>query len=453
MKILTKTLTVITIFVAHNLSAADGKNIISNYKIEFTKEKESENSLHIRCEFDINLTQALLNDTCIEMKFGGQSEYATDDSTFTVSTYPHVDYVYDPEQKTIKFYPANNTYSHVVMEYDFLSFSSAFIYRNVCEIWETSFSEYYYPFIFGEKSLFDVTVTVPVEYSVINGYHFLEKETHTDVKIYHYKTEYPVVSHSCVFAILPDSSYTNITYNLNNFEVETYLLKDVNVPNKRITELLDLTSASIDFFSKSFGEYDNKQLGIDNKLTYIFHKNDFSNRNVLNFIIASQYKFAQKPHILPLVHEIGHRWFGEWTLLIEDGEYGAYFIKESLNEHLSVLFAKNYYGQEFFDYFIDSCHTQYNKIKGSEKDKSLYEMKFNNNITVVYHKGTLVINEIVKIMGEEKWLLFMNDFYSKYAGKPDLKYENFIELLKITDEPSAILLDAFVKENIQLTNK
>jgi hypothetical protein len=426
------------------LFAANEKNIVSNYKIEFTKEKESKNSLHIRCEFDINIEQLNI-DTCIEMKFGGKlKEYTINDSTF--STYPHIDYVYDDEQKTIKFYPANSKYSHVIMEYDFLSYSTLVIYRNVCEIWETSFSEFYYPFIFGEKSLFDVTVKAPAEYLVIGGYNFTEKEGQPDIKIYHYKTEYPVASHSCVFAILPDSTYTNAKYGLKNFEVETYLLKDVDVPDKRITELLYLTSASIDFFSKYFGKYDNKQLGIENKLTYIFHKNAVSNRNDLNFIIASQYKFAQKPHILPLAHEIGHRWFGEWTLLIENGESGAYFIKESLNEYLSFIFAKYYYGQDFFDNIIDSCRRQYNTIKNTNRDKSLYDMKFNNNFTVVYNKGPLIINETVKLMGEDKWLLFMKDFYLKYAGKPNLKYEDFIELLKTEDEVSAILLDDLVKK-------
>jgi hypothetical protein len=437
-------------FSANSMFAAGEKNKISNYKIEFFREKEgSANVLHVRCEFDINLNQ---NDTdTVELKFGGQlGEDSVPDSNLTISSYPAVDYTYDYEQKKLTFRMKGEKHAHITMEYDFLSFSSAFIYREICEIWETSFSEYYYPFIFGEKALFDVTVTAPDNYYIVGSYPFSLEQHAGGMKTYHYKTTNPVVSHACIFAILPDSRYRRITTDNDQTINDIYLIDSIDVPAARMKELADMTTASVDFFSKHLSPYSNEYLGIENKITYIFHTNGFSNRNNVNFISVSQDKFAQKPHILPLVHEIGHRWFGEWTLLIGDGEFGAYFIKESLNEYLSFLFAKNYYGQDFFDGLIDSCQSAYGKIKGSDKDRSLYDMKYNNNNTIVYNKGSLIINEAVKKMGEEQWLLFMKDFYSKYAGKPDLKYENFIELLKQADETSAILLDDLIKGKINI---
>jgi hypothetical protein len=450
MKIFVNILTFAILLYTTNVFAidTDKKCKVSDYKIEFSKIEQPAYTIHVRCEFDVNFEQILNSDTRFEMEFGGNEDYSIDSVVFT--SYPSVNYNYNRKQKKLQIYSTKENYSHVIMEYDYLAINSAFIYRNVCEMWETSFSEYYYPYVWGEKSLFDITIKVPDEYSVIGAYYFTDIKNETNIKTYHYTTKYPVVSHSCVFAILPDSTYSHTEYNTNDFPVDFYLLKDINVPNSRITELLNLTTASIDFFSKYLTSYSNEHLGIENKMSYIFHKNDFSNRNDLNFIIASQNKFAEKSHILPLVHEIGHRWFGEWTLLIKDGNYGAYFIKESLNEYLSFLFAKKYYGQNFFDNLIDSCQNQYNIIKNTEKDKPLYEMKFNSNNTVVYNKGSLIINEIVKKMGDENWLSFMKIFYLKYAGCPNLNYEKFIALLKEENEDCAILLDELVKDNIKL---
>lgn len=53
-----------------------------------------------------------------------------------------------------------------------------------------------------------------------------------------------------------------------------------------------------------------------------------SARYNIGFISASQYKFSTYQDIYPFVHEIGYKWLGEWTLLIDDGKPGAYLLND-----------------------------------------------------------------------------------------------------------------------------
>jgi hypothetical protein len=435
------------VLFSNYLLAAEQLNKVSNYKLLFSE--IGGNTIHVCCEFDIALDSLSESWNCLEMEFGGLlKEYAVDSLKVESST--PISYNYDYEQKKLQINLLKEHTAHIVIKYDFLSASITFTYRGVCEIWETSYGDFYYPFVFGESSLFDITIKVPDTYLTIGGYPFGESSEEQHIKTYHYKTEYPVVSHSFTFAILPDSTYRYAMYHISDFPIKIYSLKDIDISDARITELLNLTMASINFFSTHIAPYESEQLDIRKQMTFIFHKNEYSNRNDLNFIIASQHKFATYPHILPLAHEIGHRWFGEWTLLIKDGSPAAYFIKESLDEYLSILFAKHYYGQNFFDEQLKDRLTRYSSIKGTDKDKPLYKMVFNNSYEVTYCKGPLAIHEVVKIIGEEQWLVFMKNFYLKYANHPNLKYENLIDLLREQNENCADLLDGLVRENIKL---
>ncbi len=74
-------------------------------------------------------------------------------------------------------------------------------------------------------------------------------------------------------------------------------------------------------------------------------------------------------------------------------------------------------------------------------------MEYNNNNTVVYRKGIIIIHKIVEKMGEDQWLEFMNKFYSKYKYDSELDYQKFIYLLSQIDFKTAELLDGYVRSN------
>lgn len=130
-----------------------------------------------------------------------------------------------------------------------------------------------------------------------------------------------------------------------------------------------------------------------------------------------------------MVHEMGHRWLGEWTLLIDDGQPGAYFIKESLNEFMTLMFIRQFYGVRTYEAQLDKCRAEYEKIKGTSQDESLVDVVLNNNNTVVYRKGPLVLDCIAKQIGYDELMGLIARFYRKYAGEYPLRYTDFIDML------------------------
>lgn len=178
---------------------------------------------------------------------------------------------------------------------------------------------------------------------------------------------------------------------------------------------------------------------------YLFHTSGYSNRNNLNLISASQEKFATKSHLLPLAHEIGHRWLGEWTLLIPDGNEAAYFIKESLNEYMTLLFVRATAGEDVFRTLLE---TEYEKplqtVRGTTADARLIDMRYNNN-TAVYCKGPVVLDRVASRMGYDRWIGFMRRFYATWQFRPGLTYPSFVGLLARDDPQAARLLDSLVR--------
>ena len=164
--------------------------------------------------------------------------------------------------------------------------------------------------------------------------------------------------------------------------------------------------------------------------SYLFpNRKGFSNRYNIGFISASQEKFSTSPDIYPLVHEIGHRGLGEWTLLIDDGEPGAYFIKESLNEFMTLLFIRHFYGPDTYEKQLDWCRSEYGKIKGTPQDEPIVDVVVNNNNTVVYRKGPLVLDRMAKEIGYDELAGIIAGFYREYAGKYPLKYTDFLDMV------------------------
>ena len=314
----------------------------------------------------------------------------------------------------------------VKMDYNYTNLSAFFIYgEGNAELWETSFGEYYYPYV--PNTYMDVTMNVetPDSISLICSYPL--KSDHS--KEYNGKLQ-NILSQSLTLAFIQNDAYKQTRELIPN-EIFIYQIKDMECSDKRYKELLQLTKASIDFFSRIYGEdYISKERNVMALPTYLFHNGKgFSNRYNIGFISASQEKFSTYPDIYPLVHEIGHRWLGEWTLLINDGEPGAYFIKESLNEFMTLMFIRQFYGSESYMTQIEKCRSEYNKIKGTPQDEPIVNMVENNNNTIVYRKGPLVLDYIAKEIGYDELMKAISIFYQEYAGKYPLKYTYFIDLL------------------------
>lgn len=394
-------------------------NEITNYKLHINKINQEACNLHVTCSFSLNFQDA----DSISMLLGGGQDFSIDNLRIDDKEF---EYEYDLKSKNIVFHKREAQTVQVNMDYNYTNLSAFFIYgEGDAELWETSFGEYFYPYVPNTYMDINVNIETPDSLSIICSYPM--KSSHAG--------EYSgrlqnILSQSLTLAFILNDAYQQTTEYLPN-EISIYQIKDMECSDKRHEELLELTKASIDFFSRVYGEdYISTKRNVMAFPTYLFHNGKgFSNRYNIGFISASQEKFSTYPDIYPLVHEIGHRWLGEWTLLIDDGELGAYFIKESLNEFMTLMFIRHFYGSESYMAQIEKCRTEYDKIKGTAQDEAIVNMVENNNNTIVYRKGPLVLDCIANEIGYDELTKVISKFYQEYAGKHPLKYTFFIDLL------------------------
>lgn len=392
---------------------------ISDYTLHISKTGQEAANLHVACSFGVDFQGT----DSISMYFGGGQEFSIDKLKMHGDGY---EYTYDYAQKKIVIRRKDDRTVRVGMDYDYTNLSAFFIYgEGDTELWETSFGEYFYPYV--PNTCMDVAIEVetPDSLSFLCSYPLAANSaTRYSGTLKH------ILSQSLTLAFLRTDAYQRTEAELPG-EVSVYQIKGMQCGRERYDELLELTGASIAFFSEAYGEdYVSAERNVTALPAYLFHDGKgFSNRYNIGFISASQEKFSTSPDIYPLVHEIGHRWLGEWTLLIDDGEPGAYFIKESLNEFMTLLFIRHFYGPDTYEKQLDWCRSEYGKIKGTPQDEPIVDVVVNNNNTVVYRKGPLVLDRMAKKIGYDELAGIIAGFYREHAGKYPLKYTDFIDMV------------------------
>lgn len=392
---------------------------IKDYTLRICKADQEAFNLYVECSFLLDFQ----NKDSIIMNFGGGQDFSIDNLTVDNAAFG---YEYDIKSKNIVFRKRCRQTVCVNMDYYYTNLSAFFIYgEGDAELWETSFGEYFYPYVPNTYMDLVVSVELPDSISLICSY-----PLKPDCSGFYTGRLQHVLPQSLTLAFLRNDAYQQTTAYIPG-KVSVYQIKNMQCSNERYDELLRQTEASIVFFGKVYGEdYISKEKNITTLPVYLFHNGKgFSNRYNIGFISASQEKFSTYPDIYPLAHEIGHRWLGEWTLLIDDGQLGAYFIKETLNEFMTLMFIRNYYGIQAYKTQLGRCRSEYDEIKGTLQDEPIVNVVVNNNNTVIYRKGPLVLDIIANEIGYDELIGIISRFYREYAGKHPLEYWDFINFV------------------------
>lgn len=389
---------------------------ISNYRIGFDKCDAGDGALKVECSFVINFA----GQDSVVLDFGGTLEAeAVQDLHITPD---NVKYNFNPTVKQITFYRNRSDWQRVAMEYIFMNLTSVLMYNGSgAEIWESIYSssgEFYYPMRRGTDYEGEVKFTVPDSLLVI-------MQGGTDA------TQWQSIGR-CVpinFAFLNKAVYAKQTMTGND-GCEVYQVIGEQADSARYETLCQLTEKSILWFEEMYGEdYLCDRYGAATYPAFIFHKGNGSfNRYNMGFISASQEKFATYPDIYPLIHEIGHRWMGEYTMFIESGERGYAFIIETLNEFMTLMCIRDIVGVEAYEALIENCRAGWDKIKGTNRDIHPVDVTDNNNIPVTYRKGVVMLDSIAQEVGYDVVTSVIVQFYNQCKGIPNLEYEDFEQI-------------------------
>ena len=293
--------------------------------------------------------------------------------------------------------------------------------RPMAEVWETSCEEFYYPFVPQTHMDFHAEFVAPDGVEVLCSYP-VEKSGGAyvcDVK--------SAIAHSLQVAFL-DTSRLRIDTMRVPHPIRVYQVKGQECPDERFDAVEHLLSNAYGYFYDIFKTHPKHGIRLHALLLADSNLTGGGARYNINFISAPQYKVSTYDDIMPLAHEVGHSWLGEYNLLIADGQSGAYFIKESLNEFMTAMFVRSFYGNAAYRKHIDGKIRAYgySKIKGTEHDRALIDMRYNSNHAVVYAKGPLILDEFAQRIGYDEMVRVIAEFYRRHDLKPGLRYEDFV---------------------------
>lgn len=394
------------------LSIASYAQSSTDYKLVFDKTDVGSGAIKVRCDFtiDFNGRDSLILD------FGGNLE---EESVAELSIKSNkVRYDFCPDKKTICFHKNKKDRMKVRMEYVFMNLTSVLMYGNSgAEIWEsfyTSSGEFYYPMDRGNIYSGRVRFIVPDSLEVVSSASKNPERWH---KI---KQMVPLN-----FAFLDKTLYEKVSIDSER-SFDVYQVIGEQADTTRISELKDLTTKAMKWFETKFGEsFINPNLGTYTYPTFVFHEGNSSfNRYNMGFISASQKKFSTYPDIYPLIHEIGHRWFGEYTMFIESGEKGYAFIIETLNEFMTLMCIRDIIGVEEYECIIRKYREEWEKIKGTSLDIHPIEITEINNIPVTYRKGPVMLDEVARKVGYEKFVSSIVDYYKTHKGQREVEFHD-----------------------------
>ena len=394
----------IAIFLHLQLSSQETRD----YRISFDKRDMGSGAIKIECSFTIEFEDK----DSIVLDFGGP---LLDDSVVSLNVVPSsLKYSFIPEQREIKFYNTGNRKIQVHMSYEYLNLTSVLMYADSgSEIWEyiyTGSGEFYYPMKKGKRYSGKVRYLVPDSLIIVSS------GKQIDAKWYKINQRVPLN-----FAFLDKEQYVRQTIGEDG-QYDIYQLTGNQASSARLNELAILTSKAIEWFENEFHDpYINSMFGTYYYPTFVFHNGNSSfNRYNMGFISASQEKFSTYPDIYPLIHEIGHRWLGEYSMFIDEGQQGYAFIIETLNEFMTLMCIRDIVGIEEYERIIENYTELWENIKGKENDIHPLNVTKNNNIIVTYRKGPVMIDRVARVLGYDKVKQSIVSVYNQLSGIPDI---------------------------------
>ena len=406
----------------------DSKSFISNYKLQFDRgDTVWVGNGHFCISFCIEPNAP---DTVV-MQFGmreglNYAEYDSDSSfLLTVSGDNLLNYIMHNDERQILFVRKDRKRAATIrMEYSYANFVGAMRFGKpldannpIADIWETSFEEFYYPFIANTHMDISAEFVAPDSIEVVAAYPVYRQG---DSYICEAKN---IISHSLQFAYLNKNRYIVDTISVCEHKVPVYQMKKRVLTDAEKSDMANVLCRAADFFEGVFGEsYWSERHGFTS-MSILFEPTFDCLRQNVNFMSSpiddsSYYAFG-------LVHEMGHRYLGEYNLLNDAGIPGAMFLHESLNVFMRMMFGR---ATGLYDWQreMQKRRKSYAEIKGTKRDRALIDMCRNNNYAVVYDKGPLILDEFAQRVGYDEMVRIVAEFYRRYDLKPGLRYEDFI---------------------------
>jgi hypothetical protein len=305
-------------------------------------------------------------------------------------------------------------------------------------VFSLSRPEKWYPLQYNDLSTHTITIDIPGHFSALSSGNLISETTMNNRKQISWNDNY---NFTCPLFIFNSDSLEYIEKEANKTKLNFFFYtQDKTLLDDYITGV----SAAFKYFDALFGnDYPYKTYSFLEVPDYPAGSAVGSMQVFGTTLISDYYTYGRLYALKPAFHEVAHEWWGIGRLHFKDrtNDPGLQFLRESVNEYLTYMFIEHYWGKDSMDKCLDTAKTYCREYITEENDKPLYEVpqQFSSweEAVIVYYKGPLIVNELRRMLGDEKWVAFIRKYYSMYQDQY-ATYDDFLKVLADFDSTGKI---------------
>jgi len=295
-----------------------------------------------------------------------------------------------------------------------------------------------------ENIAFETTISTDIEQASFSSGELIKQWKTKKRNYYHYKSK-GKIDHL-------------VAYFSGKYQVEKVIHKGIHIElyylpehYNNVSEMINITKATIDYCTDNFGAYPHKYLRIGEVSTFAG-----SNGQAMPGIISINEKIFKKDIRNPksfnviarvLVHEISHQWWG--FILTPKLIEGALFISESFAKYSETVILEKLYGKAMVNKLSEYTLRKYftGRSRAHKAESPLYLTAQEQYLA--YSKGAIVLNAIRELIGERALNRVLENLISKHNMDATATSLNFLEeLYQVSSIENYILIEDWIKRVI-----
>ncbi|MFZ5353745.1 MAG: M1 family metallopeptidase [Bacillota bacterium] len=288
----------------------------------------------------------------------------------------------------------------------------------------------YYPIgdpFFSDTADYDVVIKAPREYIVAASGHLIDEKVEGNIKTWKFEA-----NGMRDFAFIANSNFVIAERIVDGTIVKSYYYKE---HSRRGKEALRIGAESLKLFNEKFGKYPFPSFSVVE--TEFPSGMEYPG---LIYISDKSYEIESSMNwfTIVIVHETGHQW---WYSLVGNDEIDEAWLDEGITSYSEKIYEEMKLGKKDSDRNFRN-HEQ--RVKKEAEDivvaKPLSEFEsWDDYGPTVYTKGAVIMNEIRKLVGEEKFFRILQTYFDEYKFK--IAYtEDFIN---VCEKVSGMEMDDF----------
>ncbi|VAX20741.1 hypothetical protein MNBD_IGNAVI01-1107, partial [hydrothermal vent metagenome] len=289
----------------------------------------------------------------------------------------------------------------------------------------------WYPLIIDQIAAFKLSCNVPKGYYVLAAGNLQSVNNHKDSNTFIWESQ------TAVFKI------PLVVFNRHQFKIEEYDSLGIsidfyylNADSIEVSTIINEAAKCINYFSKNIGSYPYKKL----TLFEVTRWGGINTGSGLIMIGSQSLGMMKQKYYDGLNLTIAQQWIGA-GVFAKYGAPGFWFLALSLPHYLRLMYLRQTKDEESFYESLHKPLAKYKEFSGKENDIPIMDIDSPNSkekSIILYGKGPYVISKIENAMGDEKWLLFLQNIYESFRGKI-LTYTEFEKQISKYDENGNIL--------------